>query len=145
MHTLHLLLSVLINPTSSTPTTCYTTTLPENALILPSETALKAFTTNNPDVTIHNHSGGYAIRQGWDGAILAYTADPLSKDLNPRMASARLFDRLLQEKGMSEARLGAFFEEVRACSHPHCVHPGVIGKCMQYAACLWCGGSHRCI
>ncbi|KAG2418685.1 hypothetical protein HFD88_001786 [Aspergillus terreus] len=145
MHTLHLLISVLISPTTPSAITRYTTTLPQNALILPSETALKAFTSNSPDVTIHNHNGGYAIRQGWDGAILAYTADPLSKDLDPRMASARLFDRLLQERGMSETRLGAIFEEVRACSHPHCVHPGVIGKYMQYTGYHWRGGNHRCI
>lgn len=60
------------------------------------------------------------------------------------MASARLFGRLLQEKGMSETRLGKIFEEVRAkalrASRGHWEVYTI-----EYTGCHWLGGNHRCM
>ncbi|KAL5366396.1 hypothetical protein BJX96DRAFT_180683 [Aspergillus floccosus] len=142
MYTLQFLLPTLTLATLSTPITRYTTLLSENAVILASEYALKVFTTKNSDVTIHDYNGGYAIRQGWDGGIIAYTADPLSMDLDVRMASARLFDRLLQEKGMSEIRLGGIFKGLRACSHPRIAGiPGQLGSVCSIRGVIGVGES----
>ncbi|KAL4889821.1 hypothetical protein BDV59DRAFT_205007 [Aspergillus ambiguus] len=99
-------------------TTHYNVTLPENSIILESEAALKDLTK-----------------------IIAYSADALSQDLDARMASARLFDRLLQKKDLTENRLRNIF----ACSHPRCVYPGIPGKCVHYTDCHFCAHTRRCI
>ncbi|KAE8138178.1 hypothetical protein BDV38DRAFT_244817 [Aspergillus pseudotamarii] len=138
------LLLISLAATAYAATTRYNTPLPDGAMVLDTEKDLREFTASHPDVDLETANGGYTIKEP-NGPILAYVGDNLSNELDGRMKSLELYEKLSAEKGVSENDVSKVFETARGCSHPHCVFPGVPGKCAHYSGCYICSHGHRCI
>ncbi|KAE8386178.1 hypothetical protein BDV23DRAFT_163765 [Aspergillus alliaceus] len=135
---------ISIVATTYAATTRYNSPLPKGATVLDTENDLQEFTASHPDVDLETANGGYTIQEP-NGPILAYVGDNLSKELDERMKSLELYENLSAEKGVSENDVAKVFETARGCSHPHCVYPGIPGKCPHYTGCYICSHGHRCI
>lgn len=125
-------------------TTRYNVTLPEGATVLDTENDIREFTASHPDVDLETANGGYTIKEP-NGTVVAYVGDNLSKELDERMKSLERYESYLVEKRVSENDESKAFEAARGCSHPHCVYPGVPGKCPHYTGCYICSHGRRCI
>lgn len=130
--------------TAYAATTRYNTPLPESATVLDTENEIRQFTVSNPNVTLETANGGYTVQE-FDGTVLAYVGDNLSKNLDERMKSLERFENRSKEKRVSDNDESKVFEAANACSHPTCVYPGVPGKCAHYSGCYICAHSRRCI
>ena len=124
-------------------TSRYNAPLPENALVLHSDYELREFTATHPDLNLDTANGGWVIQEP-NGPVLAYVGDDLSKELDARVRSLELYEQLVMQKGVSENDISMLFEAAGRCSHPHCVNPGLPGKCIFYNHCGFCGYNHRC-
>ncbi|GAB1207214.1 hypothetical protein APSETT445_005927 [Aspergillus pseudonomiae] len=99
--------------TTNTTTTRFNAPLLEGAIVLDTENDLRECTASHPDVDLETVDGGYTIN-GRKGAILAYIGDHLSKEIDERMKSLKLFENLLAEKGVSENDVFKVFEAARS-------------------------------
>ncbi|KAH8690248.1 hypothetical protein BGW36DRAFT_390444 [Talaromyces proteolyticus] len=99
-----------------------------------------------PNKILDEYNGGYVIREGFEGPAVAYTSDSFSNELDQRVASAQAFENAVEHKGISENDLHDVFAASNKCSHPKCITPGQLGKCVTYTGCYICSSSgRRCI
>lgn len=141
----------------------YRQPVPPNVHIVDTKPKFAEIQEANSGVLVSPENGGYYLKHPDSGKVVAVSSDELSTELDQSYLS--LF-RKLEDDGMHEdaANILRELQENGAdlqkreedtdcgfacgghvCSHPHCVYPGVPGKCPYYIGCYMCSTRHVCV
>lgn len=141
----------------------YRQPIPSNVQIADTKLGFYEIQDANPGALVFPENGGYYLKHPDSGQVVAVSSDELSTELDQAHIG---LSRTLENEGKHE-EAAEVLRELRengvdlqkreedtdcgfacgghVCSNPHCVHPGVPGKCAFISGCYMCGGRHRCI